>query len=163
MHERGEERAGENFPTVKAKKIPADIETLAAQAKLSKTFFLFTAPGFSEGLRCYACISSISWDDCEKRVTEHECPKQVDDVCVREYQTSLPAMNNVTSKPPVFSKHCGVHEECTHKQCAKDGKQCRYQCCSSNLCNTATSATSLTIHGALVVSLLAWSVALLIT
>ncbi|KAJ7340531.1 hypothetical protein OS493_003285 [Desmophyllum pertusum] len=36
----------------------------------------------SEGLYCYVCFSTTSWEDCNKNAQQLTCPEGDDDVCV---------------------------------------------------------------------------------
>lgn len=97
----------------------------------------FKVPGFSEGLKCYTCVSTISWKDCESKLRPFDCQPIADDVCVKEHQLPGGGNNNT-----IFSKQCGKAEECTNKHCLQSGKQCVYHCCHTDLCNAATTTTN---------------------
>ena len=103
---------------------------------------------FSEGLKCYTCVSSISWDDCEKQVIIRECPKIGDEVCVKEHLKrreggQVNNNNNEQDENKIpFSKYCSKAEACTNKHCLKDGNTCDLHCCHDDLCNAAKMISS---------------------
>ena len=101
-------------------------------------FFLIPAPGFSEGLRCFTCVSEKSWDECEKQRNERECPRNANEVCVKEHKIEN---NNNGKQAHVFAKYCGEADQCTNKHCLKEGSNCVVDCCHNDLCNAGVSLT----------------------
>ena len=100
-------------------------------AHFNDTIYFISA----DGLKCYKCVSTSSWGDCnQKEVTcdsgFNTCAKvyaQVkrDDVSITEY-----------AKGCATQESCDAAESSSCKGKIPDGK-CDINCCSTDLCNTA--------------------------
>ncbi|KAL9957455.1 hypothetical protein ACROYT_G039091 [Oculina patagonica] len=107
---------------------------------LSLVVLVLIASCFSEGLKCYGCVSYKSWEDCEKTLKIYDCPPKADEVCVKEHHVEHDN-NSEEGIKETFSKFCGPAKSCTNQHCIKDGKNCDPKCCHEDLCNTAVTGS----------------------
>lgn len=101
-------------------------------------FFYFAVPCFSEGLKCYTCVSHTSWEECERKLKTANCPAPDDEVCVKELLVE-PDNNSEEGSKKTFSKFCAMAESCKDTHCKETGKICDPKCCHTDLCNTAAT------------------------
>ncbi|XP_015758455.1 PREDICTED: lymphocyte antigen 6 complex locus protein G6d-like isoform X3 [Acropora digitifera] len=95
-------------------------------------FFLCVSVGHS--LKCYYCTSSSSWDDCKtQKIT---CESSDDARCAKVYGKTKIREDTYTS----YTKGCLTETLCkkTSSLC-KGTEDCQVNCCSGDLCNTAST------------------------
>lgn len=89
------------------------------------------------GLKCYKCVSTKSWDDCEDVKAEMTCPTGFDR-CLKGYVHYKVQGASVEG----FEKGCLTAELCQNFDkiafCEGEGRKCEINCCSGDLCNAAT-------------------------
>ncbi|XP_078360536.1 uncharacterized protein LOC144644860 isoform X2 [Oculina patagonica] len=96
-------------------------------------FFLCISVGY--GLKCYRCVSTKSWDDCEDVKKEMDCPASYDR-CYKGYANVKTEGASIEG----FEKGCFTADLCdaTDKIDFCKGKgECKIDCCSGDLCNAA--------------------------
>ncbi|KAJ7340527.1 hypothetical protein OS493_003281 [Desmophyllum pertusum] len=98
-------------------------------------------PCLSADLKCYLCVSNISWEECEKKKVILVCRPKHNEVCITQH---IVGHDQATDKgyKETFVKMCGQARLCTDKDCTKRGKTCQIDCCHSDLCNMATRRTA---------------------
>ncbi|PFX20203.1 uncharacterized protein LOC111337170 [Stylophora pistillata] len=102
---------------------------------------LTKVPCFSEALRCYACVSNISWEECDAKMELIDCPDGHDEVCIKEHQVRY-KYHDGDEQVELFSRTCGTADLCTKKHCEKFGIRCDPNCCHEDLCNRASAELS---------------------
>lgn len=102
---------------------------------------LTKVPRCSEALRCYACVSNISWEECNAKMELIECPDGHDEVCIKEHLVRYKELTG-DEYEELFSRTCGTADLCTNKNCEKYGVRCDPKCCHEDLCNTASTELS---------------------
>ena len=95
--------------------------------------FFFSISG--HGLKCYRCLSTSSWADCNQQETS--CAPG-SDTCAKVYFKVEEGGVSVAE----YSKGCSTTLLCNEKNsklCKKAiyGGECTINCCSGDLCNTA--------------------------
>ena len=86
-------------------------------------------------MKCYKCVSTESWDDCNDIKTEIDCPAKYDR-CYKVYADVKVKGASVKE----YVKGCFTEDECNtdlSSFCKGKGK-CKLDCCSGDLCNVAT-------------------------
>ena len=96
-------------------------------------FFSFFILG--HGLKCYECLSTSSWDDCDQQ--EKACSLGFD-ACFKVYAKLKQGAVSITQ----YHKGCTTQQICkeeNHREICKDAVpgECTINCCSGDLCNTA--------------------------
>ncbi|XP_015758461.1 PREDICTED: lymphocyte antigen 6 complex locus protein G6d-like isoform X2 [Acropora digitifera] len=94
-------------------------------------FLLCVSVGHS--LKCYFCISSSSWDDCKTQ--EITCPSLANR-CGKIYTKEKIFGNTVSG----YAKTCVTESSCKDYKSApacQKAEECKLDCCSGDLCNTA--------------------------
>ena len=106
------------------------------------------------GLQCYGCFSTKSWDDCESVKKVINCSSS-ENQCFKAYEDIKKGGVSVKG----HSKGCSSAEDCktaTDTDACKEGT-CEVDCCSGDLCNSATvplvSAIILTLCAVVATSL----------
>ena len=119
-------------------------------------FFSFsTAVRFSEGLRCYKCVSHISWEDCDETTSITVCPEDGETyVCNKDHEKP----NGSSKNRSLFLKYCGSTKGCTNKHCLEAGYECDRHCCHNDLCNVATTTKAALGYESIVMFLLTWTI-----
>ncbi|KAJ7375931.1 hypothetical protein OS493_037950 [Desmophyllum pertusum] len=87
------------------------------------------------GLKCYKCTSTKSWDDCASVKIEKTCSSG-EDRCTKAYFKGKSEGASVEG----FAKDCHSAADCDgfeKSDLCKDMKECKVNCCSSDLCNAA--------------------------
>ena len=119
-------------------------------------FFSFSAAvSFSEGLRCYLCVSHISWEHCDQKISIKVCPDDGQTyVCTKDHEKANGRNKNRTA----FLKYCGLTEGCTNKHCRIEGFECDRHCCHNDLCNAATTTKEALVCESIAMFLLTWTI-----
>lgn len=102
--------------------------------------FSLDSPTETPSLRCYTCLSKISWDDCQAEAKIKTCQPDESCLTITAYHTIKTANNTKEELVSIYAKYCST--ECTKKQCRQMGWQCDVSCCSSQECNASVSNTS---------------------
>lgn len=88
------------------------------------------------GLKCYKCVSTKSWDDCEDVKEEMTCPSGFDR-CIKGYAKVKGDGASVEG----FEKGCSTAALCENTDklefCKGEDRECKINCCSGDLCNAA--------------------------
>jgi len=91
----------------------------------------------TEGLFCFTCYVTTSWEDCNKNGTVKRCLEEDDDVCVT---MKLDKWDKNYDRPITeYVKHCSEASYCSDKECQKEGYKCNVQCCNHDVCNTSNT------------------------
>ena len=87
-------------------------------------------------MKCYKCVSTKSWDDCADVKEEMTCPSGFDR-CYKVYAHVEGSGASVEG----FQKGCLTASLCENTAkfdfCKGEGKECKINCCSGDLCNAA--------------------------
>ncbi|PFX27872.1 uncharacterized protein LOC111327083 [Stylophora pistillata] len=98
-------------------------------------------------LRCNVCISSVSWDDCEKSQNTQRLTCESEDTYCHRHMTSSEVMGITIA---TFSKGCAISDNCTPEaidRCKNaentdlqampgvTAVECDLKCCQGDLCN----------------------------
>ena len=105
------------------------------------------------GIKCYACFSTTSMDDCDKNRNETDCRSSFD----RCGKASVEYKSSVLENK-FFSKVCTTKAGCDTafrklKECKDAGGTCDADCCDKDLCNGGAApmiSVLLMVTGALV-------------
>lgn len=102
--------------------------------------FSLDSPTETPSLRCYTCLSKISWGDCQAEAKIKTCQPDESCLTITAYHTIKTENNTKEELVSIYAKYCST--ECTKKQCRQMGWQCDVSCCSSQECNASVSNTS---------------------
>ena len=97
--------------------------------------FMYVVSSSGNGLKCYKCLSTKSWDDCEDVKKETTCVGGFDR-CVKVYANVKKGGASVES----YEKGCFTEALCNNIDqisVCKDGGECKVSCCTGDLCNGA--------------------------
>ena len=86
-------------------------------------------------MKCYTCVSTKSWGDCDDIRKELTCPPTANR-CAKIYEDVK--KGGVSAEG--YAKGCLPEKTCSDVQLideCKDGGKCEVNCCSSDLCNAA--------------------------
>lgn len=89
----------------------------------------------TEGLYCFTCYVTTSWEDCYKNGSVKQCSEEDNDVCVTMKLDKWDNGRHVTE----YVKHCSVASYCSDDECQESGYKCIVQCCNYDVCNTSNT------------------------
>ena len=113
-------------------------ERLCRRPPQKQFFFPFLITGY--GLKCYQCLSTLSWDDCASNKKEQTCPSGTD-TCAKIFFEGLNAGNFSATTHKMYASSCGVKSLCNQNLCKTIAQQrftvntCEVHCCDDDLCN----------------------------
>ncbi|XP_044185108.1 lymphocyte antigen 6H-like [Acropora millepora] len=89
----------------------------------------------ADGLKCYKCVSTSSWGDCNQK--EVTCDSGFN-TCAKVYAQVKRDDVSITE----YAKGCATQESCDAAESSLckgkiSGGKCDINCCSTDLCNTA--------------------------
>lgn len=87
-----------------------------------------------EGLQCYTCYVTTSWEDCNKNSTIRWCPEEDNEVCVKVKVDKWDKNGNPMTE---YAKHCSAASYCSDEECKVSGFKCTIHCCNEDRCNTS--------------------------
>ncbi|KAK2565103.1 hypothetical protein P5673_011016 [Acropora cervicornis] len=89
----------------------------------------------AQAMQCYYCASSSSWDDCKTQ--EITCESSDDARCAKVYIKTKIRKDTYAS----YTKSCLRETLCKSAKTArcKGTEDCKVNCCSGDLCNTAST------------------------
>ena len=100
-------------------------------------FFSFLITGY--GLKCYQCLSTMSWDDCASNKKEQNCPSGTDTSAKIFSERTTGNFSATTHK--MYASTCGIKSLCNQNLCKTIDRQrftvnkCEVDCCDDDLCN----------------------------
>ena len=104
-------------------------------SQFNDTFYLISA----DGLKCYQCLSSSSWDDCSQLRIKGTCASGLD-TCVKLYRKVNFKKDGISVTR--FAKGCATRDQCDEKYSplckgVTSSGECDINCCNTDFCNTA--------------------------
>ena len=101
-------------------------------------------------LRCNACQSRESWDNCATNLTEKECTVK-EARCVK-YHYHMTNDKSTTQQKQLFARACVSQDQCSSSQLPackdleKSGTKmkitCHVSCCGEDLCNSQVTTSA---------------------
>ncbi|CAH3140018.1 unnamed protein product [Porites lobata] len=92
-------------------------------------------------LKCNACVSLKSWDDCKSRTVQGTCTGS-QDRCVKAHVDGEASVEQLKTAVEGFVKGCATASDCSAKNCTSIDPslkitKCKIDCCKGDLCNGA--------------------------
>ena len=92
------------------------------------------------GMRCYKCVSDVSWSNCDDEAKDVDCPPENNDKCLKV------KYDNHVHKMRTFTKFCEKEDQCskeTNPWCKAASAQnytCEINCCDDkDMCNKGSA------------------------
>ena len=115
------------------------VKTINCYNNLVCTCLVFTG----HGLKCYQCINTKGWDDCETNKKELNCSNALGsqyDRCGKVFIHGKDASSSVA----FYIKGCALSSVCSQNTCksfvqdpSTNIEKCEVDCCQGDLCNGA--------------------------